>query len=376
MQTKAPSCTEKGEERRDCETCDGYETRAIAANGHTNKDAVVENKVDETCTKDGSYDSVIYCAVCNGEVSRETKVLPKLGHDRSTEWTVDVKPTCTEKGSKSHHCSRCSDRADVTEIAATGHTWGVWSQTKAPSCTEKGEERRDCKACDGYETRTIAANGHIESGFVIDVAATIYSEGSQHTYCTVCNSYIQTDVVIPRIVSDGLAYGVNSDGTTCTITGVGTCTDTQISIPDTIDGYKVTAIGENAFANCSSVTDIVLSKNIITIGRRAFYSCTNLTEIRIPSSVETFGEQIFYKATALKTVYCDSSFIGSVLTITRIERVVFGCKEIRRDMCPLTIKHIELTNNVTNINVFAFSGCTELISITVDEKNTIPQGIA
>lgn len=167
-----------------------------------------------------------------------------------------------------------------------------------------------------------------------------------------------------------MRYEVNSDGTTCTITGVGTCTDTQISIPDTIDGYKVTAIGENAFANCSSVTDIVLSKNIITIGRRAFYSCTSLTEIRIPSSVETFGEQIFYKATLLKTVYCDSLFIGSVLTTTRIEKVVFGCQEIREGMCPSSIKYIELTNNVTRVEGSAFSGYTGLISITVDEKNT------
>ena len=30
-----PSCTDKGEERRDCENCDHYETREVAAFGHT-----------------------------------------------------------------------------------------------------------------------------------------------------------------------------------------------------------------------------------------------------------------------------------------------------------------------------------------------------
>ena len=93
----APTCTEKGSERRDCDICEHYETRDINANGHTNAAAVVENKVDATCTADGSYDSVIYCSVCTAEVSRESKVIGKLGHNHSTEWTVDVEPTCTEK---------------------------------------------------------------------------------------------------------------------------------------------------------------------------------------------------------------------------------------------------------------------------------------
>ena len=37
-----------------------------------------------------------------------------------TEWTVDVEATETTPGSKSHHCTVCGEKTDVTEIPATG----------------------------------------------------------------------------------------------------------------------------------------------------------------------------------------------------------------------------------------------------------------
>ena len=53
----------------------------------------------------------------------DSEVVPALGHDYSTEWTVDKKATYTEDGSKSHHCSRCDSKTDVTIIPATGNNY-------------------------------------------------------------------------------------------------------------------------------------------------------------------------------------------------------------------------------------------------------------
>ena len=39
------------------------------------------SKVDPTCTVGGSYDEVVYCTVCQAELSRTTKEIPPLGHD-------------------------------------------------------------------------------------------------------------------------------------------------------------------------------------------------------------------------------------------------------------------------------------------------------
>lgn len=40
-----------------------------------------------------------------------------LGHDYSKDWTIDKKATCTEEGSKSHHCTRCDSKSDITSIS-------------------------------------------------------------------------------------------------------------------------------------------------------------------------------------------------------------------------------------------------------------------
>ena len=50
------------------------------AHEHEAADAVIENEKAATCTEDGSYDSVVYCATCGEELSRETITVPATGH--------------------------------------------------------------------------------------------------------------------------------------------------------------------------------------------------------------------------------------------------------------------------------------------------------
>ena len=90
--TTKPTCTEKGVETRTC-SCGETETREVAALGHTKAEAVIENEVKATCTTDGSYDSVVYCSVCNTELSRESFTVEALGHNYEDG-------TCTNCGEK------------------------------------------------------------------------------------------------------------------------------------------------------------------------------------------------------------------------------------------------------------------------------------
>lgn len=186
-ETQAPTCTATGIDERECSVCHEKETRTTAALGHTSAVPVVENKVDATCTNDGSYDSVTYCSVCKAEISRETKIINKLGHDYSIEWTVDVESTCTAEGSKSHHCTRCDYKADVTEIPATSHSWSDWYETQAPTCTEKGGERRACANCDRFEERQVDALGHSFTNYVSNNDATYTEDGTKTAKCDRCN---------------------------------------------------------------------------------------------------------------------------------------------------------------------------------------------
>ncbi len=82
----APTCTETGlTEGIECSVCGETltEQKTVDALGHTPANAVEENYVAPTCTENGSKDVVVYCSVCNEEISRETIVLNATGHDDS-----------------------------------------------------------------------------------------------------------------------------------------------------------------------------------------------------------------------------------------------------------------------------------------------------
>lgn len=84
--------------------------------------------------------------------------------------------------------------------------------------------------------------------------------------------------------NDQITYVVNEDGETCMVG----CTDTSISgtveIPSELDGFTVTAIAANGFANCESLKNIIFPETLTTIGVTAF-SFARLTKLDIPASV-------------------------------------------------------------------------------------------
>ena len=60
--------------------------------------------------------------------------------------------------------------------------------------------------------------------------------------------------------------------------------DTEVAIPDKIEGLPVLCIGESAFASCR-VKSVIIPEGVKKIDWFAFQACTQLTEITIPASV-------------------------------------------------------------------------------------------
>ena len=63
------------------------------------------------------------------------------------------------------------------------------------------------------------------------------------------------------------------------------------------------SIGEAAFGNCSSLTQVTIPEGVTSIENITFVSCTSLTEVTIPKSVESIKYAAFNVCDALKTVY-------------------------------------------------------------------------
>lgn len=81
----------------------------------------------------------------------------------------------------------------------------------------------------------------------------------------------------------------------------------SLQIPLVYNNKAVTAIAEDAFRNCKTITTVVIPNSITSIGDDAFNSCTNLTEINLPSTVTEIGSGAFFYCTALATIVIPSS---------------------------------------------------------------------
>ena len=97
----------------------------------------------------------------------------------------------------------------------------------------------------------------------------------------------------------GLSYLANYGENTCTIVGIGTCKETAIVIPQTIDGLTVVSIGQNAFADCKDVVSITLPDTLKTIEDGAFRGCILLKTITIPQGVERICPDAFTECSKL-----------------------------------------------------------------------------
>lgn len=193
---KQPSCTDYGYRYKACVVCEYPVIEEYPAKlKHTPGDVVYDRR--PTCVEGG--EGCHHCTKCGQCLGFE--MLPATGHNYSSEWTIDVQPTCTTSGSKSRHClngcSYDSGKTDVTEILPLGHTLTDWIIDKSATCTESGSRHKDCTVCkETVVTEEIPAIGHAESEWIIETLATCTKNGLRYKECTECDVVLEVETII------------------------------------------------------------------------------------------------------------------------------------------------------------------------------------
>ncbi len=116
---------------------------------------------------------------------------------------------------------------------------------------------------------------------------------------------------------------------------------TAVDVPSSLDGYKVTSLGDYAFYDCGSLVTITIPESVKSISNSAFNNCEELSEIKIDSNNK------FY----------DSRENCNAIIETKTNTLISGCK------------NTEIPDSVKSIGEGAFTGCVNLTSVT------IPQGV-
>ncbi len=141
--------------------------------------------------------------------------------------------------------------------------------------------------------------------------------------------------------SEGLEFTLSNDETYYSVTGIGTCTDTDIVIPSVYNKKSVTQIGSAAFYNCKNMTSITIPSSVASIGSSAFYGCNGLTKVKI-SDLKSWCEIKFSGEFATPMFYASDLYLNETL-----------------------IKELVIPNGVTNIKEYAFCSCEKLVSVTI-----------
>lgn len=174
--------------------------------------------------------------------------------------------------------------------------------------------------------------------------------------------------------------------------------DSEVVIPETysirpsdgafVEGtdYNVTAIGEFAFTNCSTMTSITIPYQITSIGAGAFANCTNLSEINYNAPVISdlsSNNMVFYNAgqnangitvnfsedvtTIPAYLFCPTNSILTSPKLT-IVNMPSSLTTIGRNSFAYNgnLASITIPSNVSNLGTYSFYHCAGLTEINLN----------
>ena len=176
------------------------------------------------------------------------------------------------------------------------------------------------------------------------------------TMATYIKNYSTRKINLDLSETTGLTY-INSD----TFSG---CTGlVNIIIPD-----SVTGIAWDAFENCSSLASITIPDGVTSIGYYAFYNCSSLTAFNVSANNNYYcssddGKILYNKNKTTLLAY--PSATGDVTisdSVTSIGEYAFsGCN---------SLASVTIGDSVTSIGYYAFYNCSSLVSVTIPDSVT------
>ena len=283
---KGATCKEAGSKHKECTKCEEVLETAVIdrLTTHTPASAVIENEINSTCSKLGSYDEVVKCSACGIELSREEKEISRKDHTASG-WITDTNPTCKTEGAKHKECTVCHTELDKGKIEKlTTHTpaSAVVENKIDSNCSEFGsyDEVVKCSVCGielSREEKEIGKLPHTEATDAAKAPTCTETGLTEGKHCSVCNEVI----VAQEIVKANGHKDENSDYT-CDICTADLCTEHEEEIITSVSA-TCTETGLTEGKKCSICGDILVEQEIV----KANGHTEVVDEAKAPTCTET-----------------------------------------------------------------------------------------
>ena len=113
-----------------------------------------------------------------------------------------------------------------------------------------------------------------------------------------------------------------------------TGTDESLSIPETVFGIPVTAIGETAFMSNATLKHVIIPHGVTFIGRQAFSNASALESAELPDTLQTLEYCAFEFCENLKEIVIPEG-------VTLLDTDTFdGCDSLKRAVLPASLEAI------------------------------------
>ena len=283
---------------------------------------------------------------------------------------------------------------------------------------------------------TVTSSGYYASGYYNGALAgcttlkeVIFAQGATVIPAYICASNNQTSyierIVIPDSVTSignyafykcaSLREGVDIPRNTRTIgystfQGCTSLTEVTMNYNDTVEWSG--SIGDYAFADCISLSDVRLAGSYKELGNYLFSGCTSLKNLTIPEGVKSLGYYLI-RGTAISSItvpstvtssgyYASGYYNGALAGCTTLKEVIFAqgatvipayiCASnnqtsyIERIVIPDSVTSIgnhafykcaslregvDIPRNTRTIGYSAFQGCTSLTEVTMNYNDTV-----
>lgn len=151
----------------------------------------------------------------------------------------------------------------------------------------------------------------------------------------------------------------------------------SIYIPETVvyygNTYRVTTIGESAFAGCSDMTSVNIPSSVTSIKAGAFQSCSGLTSLTIPNSVTEIGERAFSDCSVNTSIIIPNSItaIGANAFARCSGEITINCNIPSASSYNYGVFYsskfssVTIGDDVESIGNGAFNGCSSITSLTI-----------
>mgnify|MGYP004617013063 CR=1 FL=1 len=295
-----------------------------------------------------------------------------------SDFAVEIAPSCSSIGCNIRTCFTCNTK-ERQIIPALKHQWKLYETLQEKTCLQDGITYRYCDVCGVMQLNLDKAIGHALVHHEAKQVTCTQIGWDEYDTCENCNYTTYSEIeIIPHKIEDhictmceqvfpseGLTFTSNNDGT-CTLTGIGTCKDSYLYIPElSPGGSKVTAIKSDAFNNCTNIIKLTIQAKVESVGLRAFANCSNLTTlnwnaVKCTSAGGQYGN-VFANCSKLKDVF----FGNNIESIP--DYLLAGCNGLT---------NIDIPDNVLSMGDYVFYNCNALASVTIGRGVTsIGKGI-